>query len=117
VLNFNIILQILGVKMSSPRCIISILFFFFAITANAQSYNYNDSPNNYQNSINNYDNSPNNYRNSPHNYENSPNNFSSTNGVYDNNGNRIGYKVQAPSGVTNIFSNDGQRMGYEPANQ
>ena len=39
------------------------------------------------------------------------------NGVYDNSGNRIGYEVRAPSGVTNIYSNDGRRMGYVPAPQ
>lgn len=85
-------------------------------TANAQqSMNYNDSPMNYQNSEMNYDNSPMNYKNSPMNYENSPMNYNAKNGVYDNRGNRIGYEVKAPSGVTNIYSNDGRRMGYVPA--
>lgn len=80
-------------------------------TANAQqTLNYNDSPMNYQNSEMNYDNSPMNYKNSPMNYN-------ATNGVYDNQGNRIGYEVKAPSGVTNIYSNDGRRMGYVPAPQ
>ena len=82
-----------------------------------QSFNFNDSPDNFQNSLNNFDNSPNNFRNSPNNFNNSPNNFSATNGVYDNQGNRIGYEVQAPSGVTNIYSNDGRRIGYVPAPQ
>ncbi len=85
-------------------------------TANAQqAINYNDSPYNYQNSEYNYENSPYNYKNSPNNYENSPYNYNSNNGVYDNRGNRIGYEVQAPSGVTNIYSNDGRRMGYVPS--
>lgn len=82
-----------------------------------QAMNWNDSPNNFQNSLNNFDNSPNNFNNSPNNWNNSPNNFSATNGVYDNRGNRIGYEVQAPSGVTNVYSNDGRRMGYVPAPQ
>ena len=82
-----------------------------------QAMNFNDSPNNFQNSLNNFDNSPNNFNNSPNNFNNSPNNFNATNGVYDNRGNRIGYEVQAPSGVTNIYSNDGHRMGYVPAPQ
>lgn len=82
-----------------------------------QAMNWNDSPNNFQNSLNNFDNSPNNFNNSPNNFNNSPNNFGATNGVYDNQGNRIGYEVQAPSGVTNIYSNDGRRMGYVPAPQ
>lgn len=87
-------------------------------SANAQqAMNFNDSPMNYQNSEMNYDNSPMNYKNSPMNYENSPMNYNATNGVYDNRGNRIGYEVQAPSGVTNIYTNDGKRMGYRPAPQ
>ncbi len=82
-----------------------------------QSPNWNDNPNNFQNSLNNWDNSPNNWNNNPNNWNNSPNNFGATNGVYDNRGNRIGYEVQAPSGVTNIYTNDGRRTGYVPAQQ
>ncbi len=82
-----------------------------------QAMNFNDSPYNYQNNQNNYDNSPYNYQNSPYNYDNSAYNYSANNGVYDNTGNRIGYEVRAPSGVTNIYSNDGHRMGYVPAPQ
>ena len=62
-----------------------------------------------------WDNSPYNYNNSPLNYQNSPLNYNSNNGVYDNSGNRIGYEVKAPSGVTNVFDNSGNRMGYSPA--
>lgn len=82
-----------------------------------QATNFNDSPYNFQNSVDNFDNSPYNFQNSPNNFNNSANNFNATNGVYDNRGNRIGYEVQAPSGVTNIYSNDGRRMGYVPAPQ
>lgn len=82
-----------------------------------QALNWNDSPYNYQNSQLNYDNSPNNYQNSPYNFDNSAYNYSAYNGVYDNTGNRIGYEVRAPSGVTNIYSNDGRRIGYVPAQQ
>lgn len=82
-----------------------------------QSINWNDSPNNFQNSLNNFENSPNNFRNSPNNFDNSPNNFGATNGVYDNQGNRIGYEVKAPSGVTNMYDNQGNRIGYTPARQ
>lgn len=90
----------------------------FAVPVYAQqALNWNDSPYNYQNSQLNYDNSPYNYENSPYNYNNSAYNFSANNGVYDNRGNRVGYEVQAPSGVTNIYSNDGRRMGYVPAPQ
>ena len=60
-------------------------------------------------------NSPMNYNNSPMNYNNSPMNFNSNNGVYDNNGNRAGYEVKSPSGVTNYFDNNGNRTGYSPS--
>lgn len=101
------------------QIILALVTFMIAI-CNAQAQqaaNFNDSPYNFQNSLDNFDNSPNNFNNSPNNFNNSPNNFSATNGVYDNRGNRIGYEVQAPSGVTNIYSNDGRRMGYVPAPQ
>ena len=49
------------------------------------------------------------------NWENSPNNWNATNGVYNNQGNRIGYETQSPTGVTNVFDNNGNRIGYTPA--
>ena len=85
--------------------------FFLGQSVMAQAvYNWNNSPNNWVNSPNNWDNSPNNWNNSP-------NNFGSTNGVYDNRGNRIGYEVPAPSGVINYFDNSGNRMGYKPSSR
>jgi hypothetical protein len=53
--------------------------------------------------------------NSPYNMQNSQYNTNSKNGVYDNTGNRIGYEVKAPSGVTNYFDNSGNRIGYTPS--
>jgi hypothetical protein len=41
-------------------------------------------------------------------------NFNSTNGIYDNQGNRQGYQVQSPSGVMNYFDDKGNRIGYAP---
>ena len=81
----------------------------------AQVINFDNSPYNMQNSPYNMDNSPYNMRNSPYNMDNSPYNASATNGVYDNTGNRLGYEVKAPSGVTNYFDNSGNRLGYTPA--
>jgi len=81
----------------------------------AQVTNLDSSPYNMQNSPYNMDNSPYNMRNSPYNMDNSPYNASATNGVYDNTGNRIGYEVKAPSGVTNYFDNSGNRIGYTPS--
>lgn len=96
------------------------LLYFFLIalpicSAYGQVYNLNNSPYNMENSPYNMDNSPYNMRNSPYNMDNSPYNASSKNGVYDNTGNRIGYEVKAPSGVTNYFDNSGNRIGYTPA--
>jgi hypothetical protein len=82
--------------------------------ANAQVTNWSNSPYNFQNSPHNFNNSPYNFQNSPHNFNNSPYNFNSGNGVYDNQGNRVGYGVTSPTGVTNYFDNNGNRMGYSP---
>lgn len=97
---------------------LALLMLVASFIANAQQWtNIDSSPYNPINSQYNPDNSSFNPRNSPYNPDNSPYNPSSNNGVYDNRGNRIGYEVQAPSGVTNIYSNDGRRMGYVPAPQ
>ena len=93
-------------------------FFLIALpicSAYGQAYNLNNSPYNMENSPYNMDNSPYNMRNSPYNMDNSPYNASAKNGVYDNSGNRIGYEVKAPSGVTNYFDNSGNRIGYTPS--
>ena len=87
----------------------------FARSAIAQVVPFSASAYNFENSPNNFNNSPYNFNNSPYNFNNSPNNFNATNGVYDNNGNRLGYEVQAPTGVTNLFDNNGNRIGYTPS--
>lgn len=73
---------------------------------------YENSPYNYKNSEYNYENSSYNYKNSPYNYENSPYNVNSKNGIYDNNGNRIGYETRSDQGTRNIYDNNGNRIGY-----
>lgn len=78
---------------------------------------YNDSIYNYKNSRYNYANSPYNYENSPYNFKNSPLNLNSPNGVYDANGNRVGYKTTTEQGVTNYFDNQGNRKGYSTNEQ
>ena len=85
------------------------------LSAHAQVTSWDNSPYNYNNSPLNYNNSSLNYNNSPLNYQNSPLNFNSNYGVYDNTGNRIGYEVKAPTGVTNVFDNQGNRIGYSPS--
>lgn len=89
----------------------------YARYSEAQVVNWDNSPMNYQNSPMNYENSSMNYRNSPMNYQNSGMNYNSNNGVYDNSGNRVGYEVKAPSGVTNYFDANGNRIGYSPASK
>lgn len=98
------------------KCFITLVLAGSCLTAQAQQYmNIDSSPYNPINSQYNPDNSPYNPRNSPYNPDNSPYNPNSTNGVYDNRGNRFGYEVQAPSGVTNVFDNNGNRIGYVPS--
>ena len=94
--------------MRNLPALIAVLSIAFAGTAYAQqAYNIDSSPYNPNNSQYNPDNSPYNPRNSPYNPDNSPYNPNSTNGVYDNRVNRIGYEVQAPSVVTNVYYNNG----------
>lgn len=96
----------------------SLYFLVLLLASNsiwAQVTNFDNSPYNMQNSPYNMENSPYNMRNSPYNMENSPYNASATNGIYDNSGNRIGYEVRAPSGVTNYFDPNGNRIGYTPS--
>ena len=95
-----------------------LLFVVFVVSpAFGQITSWENSPINYKNSELNYQNSPLNYNNSPLNYQNSPLNTNSTNGVYDNNGNRIGYETTSNEGVRNIFDNNGNRISYSPAKQ
>ncbi len=88
---------------------------FYSISSYSQITNFDNSPLNMKNSPLNFENSPLNMRNSPLNFDNSPYNLDSKNGVYDNQGNRTGYKVTSPEGVTNYFDNRGNRTGYTPS--
>ena len=81
---------------------------FFSINSYCQVNNIQNSPYNMENSINNME-------NSPYNMDNSQYNLNSKNGVYDNQGNRTGYQVKEPSGVTNFYDNQGNRTGYTPS--
>jgi hypothetical protein len=99
---------------TKANLIVSAVAFSSVLAASAFAQSYQNSPYNYQNSEYNYDNSSYNYRNSPYNYENSPYNSNSSNGVYDNDGNRIGYSVRRSDGSgVNIFDDDGNRIGYQ----
>jgi hypothetical protein len=78
--------------------------------------NWRNNPDNWQNSPQNWQNSSQNWKNSPQNWQNNGNNYNSTNGIYDRNGNRIGYGVPSANGGVNYFNNDGSRSGYQPGN-
>jgi hypothetical protein len=91
------------------------LLLIYSVTTIAQVTNMDNSPYNMKNSVNNMDNSSRNMQNSPYNMDNSRYNADAKNGVYDNNGNRVGYKVLEKSGVTNIYDNNGNRIGYSPS--
>lgn len=54
------------------------------------------------------------WNNSPFNWNNTYVNPYAKNGVYDNDGNRIGYERKNEYGTTNIFDNEGNRVGYKP---
>lgn len=103
------------VNMKVTRLIAVSSLCLSALAMAQQSINWNNSPDNWQNSASNWENSSENWNNSPQNWNNSPQNFNGTNGVFDSQGRRIGYEVQAASGVTNVYSNDGNRIGYVPS--
>ena len=101
-------------KYITATSVISSLL-FGTVDLMAQAANWDNSPANWNNSQSNWDNSSANWNNSPSNWNNSSSNWSATNGVYDNQGKRLGYEVQAPTGVTNVFDNNGNRIGYVPS--
>lgn len=82
-----------------------------------QTLDYVAGPLNFDNSSFDFDNSMLNFDNSPYNYDNSAIKPFPGNGLYDNDGRRVGYYVDAPSGVRNIFDTNGNRVGYLPANR
>ncbi len=81
-------------------------------SCSAQPYTFANSPMNWNNSVMNFENNSANFKNSPMNFDNSPMNSQATNGVFDQNGNRIGYTTVNPQGTINIFDNEGNRLGY-----
>jgi hypothetical protein len=93
---------------------VAILSFMALIATRACAQtSWENNPLNYKNSPYNYDNSQYNYKNSQYNWENSPYNLDSKSGIYNNEGNRIGYEVQNSQGTRNIYDNNGNRVGYQ----
>jgi hypothetical protein len=83
--------------------------------------NWNNSPENWQNNPQNWQNSPQNWANNPQNWQNNPDNYDGTRGIYDKDGNRLGYAVPRADGSgVNFFDNSGKPTGsqlYEQKNQ
>jgi hypothetical protein len=80
--------------------------------------NWRNSPDNWQNSARNWQNSAQDWQNSPQNWQNSGANYNNANGIYDSNGNRLGYVVpRGDKGGLNYFNNNGTRNGYQLNNQ
>jgi len=93
---------------------VAILSFMALIATKACAQtSWENNPLNYKNSPYNFDNSQYNYKNSQYNWENSPYNLDSKNGIYNNEGNRIGYEVRNSQGTRNIHDNNGNRVGYQ----
>jgi hypothetical protein len=76
--------------------------------------NWRNTPDNWPNSPQNWQNSSQNWANSPQNWKNNPDNFNSTNGIYDRDGNRVGYAVPRADGSgVNYYDNGGRQTGYQ----
>jgi hypothetical protein len=68
----------------------------------------------WQNSSSNWQNTSQDWRNSPQNWANSAQNYNNANGIYDRDGNRVGYAVPRADGSgINYFDNSGRRTGYQ----
>lgn len=85
-----------------------------AMVGGAFAQDWDSNPSNWNNREANFENNPANFNNRPSNWNNNPANPNAKNGVYDSNGNRVGYRTPKAGGGSNIYSNDGKRIGYEP---
>jgi len=91
------------------------MFCIMGLSRCAYAQNWDNNPSNWNNNVSNWDNNPSNWNNNVHNWDNNPSNPYTNNGVYNNQGQRIGYETKAPSGVTNVYDNNGNRVGYKSA--
>lgn len=89
------------------------VFVLASNSACAQVVNWANNPLNYKNSPYNFDNSQYDYRNSQYNWANSPYNLDSKSGIYNEQGERIGYEVKNAQGSRNFFDNESNRIGYQ----
>lgn len=106
--------------IKSKGSIYSLLFALMLIACFGDSviaqsvFDWADSPYNWANSEYNPVNSPYALENSPYALQNSPNSVNPTNGVFNDEGDRIGYYVPNQQGSTNVFDLDGNRQFYVP---
>jgi hypothetical protein len=97
------------------RLLIIVILILNCSSVFASGYKTNNpkySPHNPNNSVHNPQNSPHNPNNSVYNPNNSPYNPNASNAVYDNSGNRMGYKTDKAGGGFNYYDNQGNRTGY-----
>lgn len=88
--------------------------FLTGSVAAQSAFDWADSPYNWANSEYNPVNSPYALENSPYALQNSPNSVNPTNGVFNDEGDRVGYYVPNQQGSTNVFDLDGNRQFYVP---
>lgn len=88
--------------------------FLTGSVAAQSAFDWADSPYSWANSEYNPTNSPYALENSPYALQNSPNSVSPTNGVFNDEGDRVGYYVPNQQGSTNVFDLDGNRQFYVP---
>lgn len=102
-------------KRYSNSLLVSILVCCVNGDALAQSaFDWADSPYSWANSEYNPVNSPYALENSPYALQNSPNSVSPTNGVFNAEGDRVGYYVPNQQRSTNVFDLDDNRQFYVP---
>lgn len=94
-------------------CALTLCLFFNGAAAQS-AFDWSASPYTWSNSPYNPVNSPYAPGNSPYALENSPNNANPSNGVFDGEGNGVGYYVPNNQGSTNVFDLDGNREFYAP---
>ena len=100
-------------ERQSTLLLVSIVFLIGS--AEAQSaFDWADSPYSWANSEYNPANSPYALENSPYALQNSSNSVNPTNGVFNDEGDRVGYYVPNQQGSTNVFDFDGKRQFYVP---
>ncbi|AGG33864.1 hypothetical protein D521_1296 [beta proteobacterium CB] len=101
-------------RCSHPLLALILVSYFNSGVIAQSAFDWADSPYNWANSEYNPVNSPYALQNSPYALQNSPNSVNPANGVFNDEGDRIGYYVPNQQGSTNVFDVDGNRQLYVP---